>query len=129
MDYVKLLLLFRSTIAGLKIVSDAIVAVARQQNYDGSALCVLCDFCETYVRTSRRTSRLLKCEMKVSKLAPKTQARQNRFRLWGNGCGGKGGSRKSDRMSYRTSRDVNPQNRVESAIHSNLPHSRVLQSG
>jgi hypothetical protein len=57
--------------------------------------------------------------MKVSKLAPKTQARQNRFRLWGYGCEGKGGSRKSDRMSYRTSRDVNPQNRVESAIHSN----------
>jgi hypothetical protein len=33
MDYVKLLLLFRSTVAWLKIVSDAIVAVARQQNY------------------------------------------------------------------------------------------------
>ncbi len=39
MDYVKLFLLFMSTVAGLKIVSNAI-ARQPQQNYDGSAFCV-----------------------------------------------------------------------------------------
>jgi hypothetical protein len=39
MDYVELFLLFMSTVAGLKIVSDTTIW-QRQQNYDGSAFCV-----------------------------------------------------------------------------------------
>jgi hypothetical protein len=37
---------------------------------------------------------------------PKRRPAKKEFLLWGNGCEGKGGSRKSDRMSYRTSRDL-----------------------
>jgi hypothetical protein len=41
MDYdVKLLLLFRSTVAGIKIASHTIVAIPRQQNHNSGAFCV-----------------------------------------------------------------------------------------